>query len=230
MAMMTAQAVREAQGPGKDQGRAAADQRRVALQVGALFVVGLLAQATFMLEVQQFFGVKALLVVPPMALLLLYALTPVFGNAPKLGEAGNAPVKVWQLVAALVLVAGAVLLITRSGNQPDVSVSSFETHLRGFLTTLLGARPRFKEFLIGFPLLMLLPALAPAHRRAVGWLVVIAAGIGLADVIDTFSHIHTPLIISVLRLFNALVAAGIIGLLLQIAYRKLFAATPAARS
>jgi hypothetical protein len=196
--------------------------------LGALFVVGLLAQATFMLEVQQFFGVKALLVAPPIIVLLLYLLTPMFGHAVRLTDAGAAPVKAWQLVAIFALLAGAVLLVMRSGNQPDVDVSSFETHLRGSLTALLGARPRFKEFLVAFPLLLLLPALVPAHRRALGWLIVLAAGLGVADVIDTFSHIHTPLIVSVLRLFNALIVGGLIGLVLQAFYRRMRAALPAA--
>lgn len=196
--------------------------------LGALFVVGLLAQASFMLEVQQFFGVKALLVAPPIIILLLYLLTPTFGHAVKLTDAGAAPVKAWQLVAIFALLAGAVLLVMRSGNQPDIDVSSFETHLRGSLTALLGTRPRFKEFLVAFPLLMLLPALAPAHRRALGWLIVLAAGLGVADVIDTFSHIHTPLIVSMLRLFNALVVGGVIGLIVQALYRRVRAALPAA--
>ncbi|MBV8282792.1 MAG: hypothetical protein JO347_12140, partial [Candidatus Eremiobacteraeota bacterium] len=195
--------------------------------LGGLFVIGLLAQTTFMLEVQEFFGVKTLLVVPPLALLLLYSFSPLFGNAVDVREAGAAPVRVWQLVAVFVLAAGAVLLLMRSGNQPDVGVSDFETHVRGFLTTLLGARPRFKEFLIGFPALFILPALLPADRRAVGWIIVIAAGVGLSDVIDTFSHIHTALIIGVLRLFNGLVAGTIIGLFAQWLYRRFRGPAPA---
>jgi hypothetical protein len=47
--------------------------------LGGVFVTGLLSQASFMIEVQQFLGVKALLVVPPLAALLLYAFTPIFG-------------------------------------------------------------------------------------------------------------------------------------------------------
>ena len=189
--------------------------------IGALFVVGLLAQASFMLEVQQFFGVKALLVVPPILLLLLYAFSPLFGNPASVRDAGAAPVRVWQLLAVFVLAAAAVLLLMRSGNLPDVGVSESELHLRTFLTWLLGARPRFKEFLIGFPALILLPALTPAHRRAVGWIIVIAAGLGVSDVLDTFSHIHTPLLISVLRLFNGIVAGAIVGFIAQWIYRRL---------
>ena len=201
---------------------------------GAVFVIGLLAQATFMLEVQQFFGVKALLIAPPIALLLLYAFTPFFGSQVSAAVAGHAPVRAWQLLAVFVVAGAAVILLTRSGNQPDVGISAFETHVRGWLTLVLGARPRFKEFLVGFPAIVVLPALLPAHRRAVGWLIIAAAGLGLADVLDTFSHIHTSLIIGLLRLFNALVLGGAIGVALQAAYRRLFrsnkerAATPSA--
>lgn len=190
---------------------------------GSLFVVGLLAQATFMLEVQQFFGVKALLIAPPIVLLLLFAFTPFFGSQVSARAAGQAPVRAWQLLAVFVLAGAAVLLVTRSGNQPDVSISAFETHLRGGLTTLLGARPRFKEFLVGFPAIVLLPALLPAHRRAAGWFIIVAAGLGLADVLDTFSHIHTLLVVSVLRLFNAFVLGGLLGIALQAVYRRVFA-------
>ena len=190
--------------------------------IGGLFVVGLLAQATFMLEVQRFFGVKALLIAPPIVLLLLFAFTPFFGSQVSPSAAGQAPVRAWQLLAVFVLAAAAVLLLTRSGNQPDVGISAFETHLRGVLTQLLGARPRFKEFLIGFPAIVLLPALQPAHRRAAGWLIIVAASLGLADVLDTFSHIHTALVVGALRVFNGLVLGSLIGIAVQAIYRRVF--------
>jgi len=190
--------------------------------LGGAFVTGLLAQADFMLELNQFLGVKLLLVVPPLALLLLYAFTRKFGRDASLAATADAAVKSWQFAAVLVLGAAAVLLLVRSGNQPDVGVSGFETHLRGALTQVFGARPRFKDFVIGFPALVLLPALTPAHRRSVGWIIVLAAGIGLADILDTFSHIHTPLLIDLLRIFNGLVLGTIVGLILQLAYRARF--------
>ena len=197
--------------------------------LGALFVIGLLSQATFMLEVQQFFGVKALLVVPALALVAIYLFTDAFGARRQIGDAFSSPVRAWQLAAIVVLVAGAALLVLRSGNQPDTGVSPLEVHLRGFLTTLLGARPRFKEFLVGFPALFLLPALLPAHRRALGWVFVLAIGIGTADIVDTFSHIHTSLVIGALRLFNGLVVGSAVGLIAQAVYRRFARSAPAAR-
>jgi hypothetical protein len=189
--------------------------------LGGIFIVGLLSQATFMIEVQQAIGTKLLLAAPPLLLLVAYAFTSVFGNPQPPARVVEAPLRVWQFAAVMLLAAGSVVLLARSGNQADVSVSSFESHIRGTLTTLVGARPRFKEFLIGFPALVLLPLLTPAHKRAIGWLIVIAAGIGLADVLDTFSHIHTPLLVTLLRVFNGLLFGAVIGIALQYAYRWL---------
>jgi hypothetical protein len=86
---------------------------------------------------------------------------------------------------------------------------------------VLSVRPRFKEFLIGFPCLMLLPALLPAHRRVIGWLLALGIGVGVGDIIDTFSHLHTPLEISILRIVNGLVIGVIIGALAIWIYRRI---------
>jgi hypothetical protein len=188
--------------------------------LGGLFVVGLLSQATFMIEAQQFLGIKVLLLAPPLVLIALYAFAPLFGPPRRPGEVAAAPLRVWQFAMVLVAAAGATLILMRSGNQPDIGVSGFETQLRGVLTTLVGARPRFKEFLLGFPALMLLPVLTTAHRRAAGWFIVIVAGIALADVLDTFSHIHTPLLITFVRIINGLIFGAVLGIIAQRIYRR----------
>jgi hypothetical protein len=83
----------------------------------------------------------------------------------------------------------------------------------------LSVRPRFKEFLIGFPALMLLPALRIPHRRWLGVLLALAIGIGLGDIIDTFSHLHTELLVSVLRIFSGFVIGAVIGIAAILIYR-----------
>ena len=52
------------------------------------------------------------------------------------------------------------------------------------------------------------------------WAADICIGVGIGDVIDTFSHLHTPLEISVLRIVNGLVAGAIVGALLIWIYRR----------
>ncbi|MBC5808464.1 MAG: hypothetical protein GIX00_07675 [Candidatus Eremiobacteraeota bacterium] len=189
--------------------------------LGGLFVVGLLSQASFMIEVQQSVGTKLLLVAPPLLLLAIYAFTDLFGARLRVRGVAAAPLRVWQFAATLVLATAALVLVSRSGNQPDIGVSGLETHVRGALTSLVGARPRFKEFLIGFPAIVLLPALTRQHRRVAGWLIVFAAAIALSDVLDTFTHIHTPLAVTMLRVFNGLLFGAIIGLMLQYLYAAL---------
>jgi hypothetical protein len=188
---------------------------------GALAIVGLLSTLLTMTEVDRYLGVKYVLVLPPLIALGLYFFTDRFGAKLDLQTVVEEPVRVVQLLAGLVLVAGAYLVLERSGNQSDIAPSSFELALRAHLTTILAVRPRFKEFVVAWPALMLVPALFAADRRRWGWLFVLAAGMGLGDLIDTFSHLHTPLLVSIERVFNGGVLGALIGLLAILVYRKL---------
>ena len=188
---------------------------------GALVVVGLLSTPLTMEEIDRFSGVKLILVVPPLVILCLAIACRRFGAPPGgwrtiLGS----PVLLYQLVLGVVLIVGGFLLLSRSGNDSDVAPSAFELALRSHLTTLLTVRPRFKEFVMAWPLVMLLPALSPRDLRRWSWLIALGVGVGLADVVDTFSHLHTPLAISALRLVNGLVVGIIIGAIAVVIYRR----------
>jgi hypothetical protein len=111
-------------------------------------------------------------------------------------------------------------MLVRSGNESDVAPSAFELSLRHLLTHVLSVRPRFKEFLVGFPCMMVLSALSPIHRRAIGWLLALGIGVGVGDVIDTFSHLHTPIEVSVLRIVNGLIVGAIVGAIVIWIYRR----------
>ncbi|MFN2460191.1 MAG: DUF5693 family protein [Candidatus Velthaea sp.] len=188
---------------------------------GALVIVGLLSTPLSMVEVDRFAGVKLVLLLPPLLALMLYALTPLWGaKIDDPAAAAAAPVRFYQLALGVAIVAGAYVLQARSGNQSDIAPSSLELALRSHLTSILTVRPRFKEFLIGFPALMLLPSLVPVDRRIFGWLFVLAAGMGLGDVIDTFSHLHTPLAVSALRLVNGAVLGAVAGCAAVAIYRR----------
>jgi hypothetical protein len=188
---------------------------------GALVIVGLLSTPLTMTEIDRFSGVKYVLVLPALIGLGLYFFTSRFGAKLDLRTAAESPVRWVQLVVGVVFLAAALLVLERSGNQSDISPSSFELALRAHLTTILQVRPRFKEFLAGFPALMLVPALLPVDRQRWGWLFVLAIGVGLGDLIDTFSHLHTPLLIGVERVFNGAVLGAIAGALAILVYRRL---------
>lgn len=188
--------------------------------LGALAVVGLMSSPLAMEEIERFRGVKLVLALPPLIALLLYVFDRRYDSGverPK--DVWLSPVLAYQLLAGVAIVAAAAVLVMRSGNDSDISPSQFELALRHGLTNVLSVRPRFKEFLVGFPCMMLVPALLAAHRRAIGWLLGLGIGVGIGDVIDTFSHLHTPLTVSLLRIFNGLAIGVVIGALLVWIYR-----------
>jgi hypothetical protein len=189
--------------------------------LGALVVVGLMSSPLAMQEIERFRGVKLVLAFPPLAALCLYVFDRRYGSGvERPNDVFLAPIRVYQLLAGIAIVGAAALLLTRSGNESDIAPTHFELMLRSGLTDALSVRPRFKEFLVGYPCLMLIPALLGAHRRVVGWLLAIGAGVGIGDVVDTFSHLHTPLEISLLRIFNGLVIGIIIGAVIVWLYRR----------
>ncbi|MBV9333634.1 MAG: hypothetical protein JO146_06475 [Candidatus Eremiobacteraeota bacterium] len=189
--------------------------------LGALVVVGIMSSPLAMTEIERFRGVRLILALPPLVGLLLYTFDRRFGAATPPRDVFLSPVLAYQLFAGIAIVALGALMLVRSGNDSDVSPSSFELGLRHVLTHVLSVRPRFKEFLIGFPCMMLLPALLPPHRRIVGWLLALGIGVGVGDVIDTFSHLHTPIEISILRIVNGLVIGAIVGAIAMWVYRRL---------
>lgn len=189
--------------------------------LGALVVVGVMSSPLLMEEIDRFRGVKLVLGAPPLIALLLYVLTGRFNAQTEPRTAFTAPVRVYQLLVAAVVIAAGALVLMRSGNQSDIAPSHLELWLRHHLTEVLSVRPRFKEFLLGFPLLMLLPALRVPHRRATGVLLSLGVGVGLGDVIDTFSHLHTPVLISIFRVFNGLLVGVLVGTVLIALYRAI---------
>jgi hypothetical protein len=193
--------------------------------VGALVVVGIMSSPLAMEEIERFRGVRAVLALPPLIALVLYIFDRRFGSGverPK--DVLLSPVLTYQLLAGIAIVAGGALLIMRSGNDSDISPSQFELAVRHVLTNVLSVRPRFKEFLIGVPCIMLVPTLLAAHRRAIGWLLAMGIGVGIGDVVDTFCHLHTPIGISLLRVFLGLVVGTAIGAAIVWAYRTFIAA------
>ncbi len=189
--------------------------------LGALTVVGLMSSPLAMEEIERFRGVKAVLAFGPFIALVLYMFDKRFGSGvERPRDVFLSPVLTYQLLAGIAIVAAGVLLVMRSGNDSDVSPSQIELSLRHVLTSVLSVRPRFKEFLIGFPCMMLVPALLQVHRRTIGWLLALGIGVGIGDVVDTFSHLHTPLEVSVLRVFNGLWVGAIIGIAAIWLYRR----------
>ncbi|MNC60364.1 hypothetical protein D3C75_1102360 [compost metagenome] len=98
--------------------------------------------------------------------------------------------------------------LSRTGNSGTVSAP--EKILRTFLENAVGVRPRNKEFLLAHPLFILGAFMAYKYRNAA--FIMIIAVIGQLSMVDTFAHIHSPVLISLVRGLLGLGLGLIIGL------------------
>jgi hypothetical protein len=171
-------------------------------------------------EIERFRGVRALYVLTPLIALCMYLFSRRYNTETSPRQVFGAPITLLQLLVGVIVIAAGALLVMRSGNTSDVQPSSLELAMRHVLANVLSVRPRTKEFLIGAPLLMLTPALIAQHRRATGWLLALGIGVGIGDVIDTFSHLHTPVIVSLQRIGNGVIIGAIVGILAIWIYRR----------
>ncbi len=203
-------------------------QASVISAAAGVLVAALLTSWPFMLAVHTFLGVKIAHVLPPAlaAFLLVFSARPDAdprSTAREIWRWLDRPLRLQLAVVAVVAAVAAVMLLGRSGNF-GLPLSGVEARARTFLEDLLIARPRTKEFLIGHPALMLAAAAAALRLRA--WVVPLAivGAVGQAGLINSFSHIHTPLPIVLLRTLYALIIGTLLGavpvLLLSWAVRR----------
>jgi len=175
---------------------------------GGLTITALGYEDRFLVGSTDFWGVKALLVAP-LALTGLWAAYRSLDNPGlrDLPRVARLPVELWMALAAGVAGVALLYLLLRSGNTG--AAADFELELRQLLEDIFVVRPRTKEFLIGFPALIA-GILVTAHTRHGWWLYAIAS-IGTASAIDSFSHFHTPLLVSLLRTAYAVGIGYLIG-------------------
>lgn len=181
--------------------------------IGALLMAGLLTDTSFMLKLNQFMGVKAAHVLP--IALLAVAFFLLYGKGTvrqRLESVLNQPILVKYLVILAFLGILLLVYVSRTGNEASVGVSSYELQLRALLDKILGVRPRTKEFLIGHPFMLLLLYLGYRSHALMPLLVI--GSIGQVSLVNTFAHIHTPFLISLIRTANGLILGTVAGLIL----------------
>lgn len=185
--------------------------------IGALIMTGLLADKSFMLKLDQFSGVKVAHMVPLLIIPLYFFFKKNGKNmVEKVRDVLKTPFLVWYALVGLFLLVVLVIYILRTGNEAGVLVSSWENRLRELLDTLLLVRPRTKEFLIGHPVMLFILYYGYTHKK---WPLLILGTIGQISLVNTYAHIHTPLVISLLRSFHGLWLGILVGLLLIVVVR-----------
>jgi len=187
--------------------------------IGAILMVGMMADILFMLKLDQFVGVKLAHVVPIVAVpFILYIWNeekPLTFVKQLLEKALDYK---WTMLGVLVAVAG-VIYLSRTGNS-GAELSAAESAMRTFLNDAMGVRPRSKEFLIGYPFTLLLFWMGASRKN---WILTIPAIIGQVSLVNTYAHIHTALIMSMQRSLNGLILGIVVGVLLIVGVKILFA-------
>ncbi|MCI5836856.1 MAG: DUF5693 family protein [Veillonellaceae bacterium] len=196
-----------------------------AASLGGGWLLGsILADTRFLLELEIFRGVKLAFIAPVICMVILYLrnyptllAVPVDSAAQWYTFARRAfalPVRLGMLLLLGFVALAGLVLVGRSGHTEGVPVSGLEIAFRRYLEGALAARPRMKELLIGHPVFFLVPfALRYAWPQWLHMLLVIAAGIGQASMVETFAHLRSPLWMSTVRGLNGLALGLCIGVL-----------------
>ncbi|MEK7299429.1 MAG: DUF5693 family protein [Candidatus Margulisiibacteriota bacterium] len=192
--------------------------------LGALFVVGFLVNPLFAFGIRPFFGVKIAFLLPLLLIGLYYYLNPqrmqsIYFVVRRLLAS---PVRSGVLLAVGLFGIALAVYIIRSGNDAKGEVSALELLMREGLERLLTVRPRTKEFLIGYPFLILTYLYVDRIiARKWLWFFNGLGAVALISLINAFCHIHTPLGITLLRcVLGAVLGVGV-GFVYAIAFKWL---------
>lgn len=176
---------------------------------GVLTIIGCLSRTSFALGLDLFLGVK-LATVMPIALVLIYLIFKEHQFDFKY-YTGWLDKKISYGALLIIALFGLIfyVYVSRSGNSG--TASDLERSFRQLLDNVLGVRPRTKEFLISYPILL---AMLYYGYKEKYLLLVILAVIGPVSFVNTYAHIHTPILISLTRSAYGIIFGIIIGFIL----------------
>ncbi|MDR7856567.1 DUF5693 family protein [Tissierella sp.] len=191
--------------------------------IGALYVASLLSSTEFLLEMDIFRGVKISQLIP----ILLYSMTFLgyFGyrkekdksitkiNISDIKDILVDNIKIYFLVLFIVVAAAGYVYLARTGHETNVQPSDLEMIGRNFLELKLIARPRIKEFIVAFPAIILGIYAAINRKKLLVYLAGLAVVIGQTSIVNTFTHLRTPMYLSIFRTFYGLIFGIVLGVI-----------------
>ncbi len=126
----------------------------------------------------------------------------------------------WVIIAGVIGMVG-IYYIIRSGNVN--SISSFETFMRNAITEIFPARPRTKEFLVGYPsLLLFVFYVKKSDFRLLQGVFAVGTSVLAASVTNSFCHVFTDISVIFMRVVNGLFVGLAVSVVAYIANLVLF--------
>ncbi len=190
------------------------------LLLGAVCMGSLLSGIDYYVNNSIFRGIKLSLIVPVFYTAVLYYFLFIRNEKTNLArlikDLFYAEIKVcWVLIGGVILAVGSYYIL-RSGNVN--SISFLEHALRTAVTEIFPARPRTKEFLIGYPMLMLfLYYMKNSDWRIVKWLLAVATSILAASITNSFCHVFTDFSVILARTLNGLLVGVVVSVFVYVA-------------
>jgi hypothetical protein len=184
--------------------------------LGMLTVVSSLADIRYIMNVRVFSGVKLAFIMPLLLFVVNYFACFAGEEGFKEKVMGFLRMNPNYLVLFTFGVAALALYyyLGRSGNNPQIAVSSLELRFREILESVFLARPRFKEIIIGYPSLFALVYLYHRYKEEV-FLLVLGFGMvmGSISMVNSFCHVFTAVTISASRTLAGLLVGVFFALL-----------------
>ena len=170
--------------------------------IAPMLILVLLSDYRYLVTINQFYGVKLSFLLPIVFVSLYFFLAPnrVTSVYYVFKRLLNAPVQFISLFVGIIGIVFISLYMLRSGNYIVFNVPLFEISFRESIENLLFVRPRLKEFLIGYPLLMFAYVYfgRDLHSRYI-WFFNGLGVVALISVVNSFCHFHTPIWVSFYR-------------------------------
>jgi polysaccharide pyruvyl transferase CsaB len=176
--------------------------------IGGLLIAGLHSEIDYLLKFSQFRGIKLAFVVP-ILFVMLWSFKE-FGKG--LVELINRPLTPLSASIIGAIAIGFTAYLLRSGNLTALKPSAIEDGFRTFLENTLVARPRNKEFLVGYPAALLFIFFFIRKRVSLLPVLAIFIQMGQVSVVNTLCHFHSPLGLSLLRIFNGFWVGIVVGI------------------
>lgn len=192
--------------------------------LGGLFVAAILSNIEYLLEMDIFRGVKISQLLPIIIYIASYM--TYFGYKRKVNKDEEPAlrfmdikkflledIKIIYIILLGILLGIGYIYLARTGHETKIQASAMELILRNILEENLLARPRTKEFLIAFPALMVTIYFAKNKIKSFIFLGGLATVIGQTSIVNTFSHIRTPVYLSVVRTVYSLIYGVFLGII-----------------
>jgi len=191
---------------------------------GAMFLDAALADVKYFLEMDIFRGVKFAQILPfgifAIMFLIYFMNNEDDGSVKSVVKTTikilNHEIKIYYAIIAVIAAAVAYVYISRTGHETNIQPSTIEMVTRNFMEYVLLARPRTKEFLIAFPAMFAAVYAAGKKSEFFTGMFMLLSAMGTSSVINTFSHIRTPIYLSLARTVIALGFGIAIGCVLVI--------------